>query len=244
MTQKRQVIPFPGPVKPNIADLFGGFLKHERRRLKDSTFRNYRLVIELLEHCLNSYGYDLLSETERQVYHRLCEYKGLEFCAIFGADKILSVLSRFLGDFMIRKVAASESLLRSCGTVTKRLVKWLAERELIPKTKAKEAIRYASEAAHVLPTAERLSRLLYEYAHAHAPRAWSMELDDYFTIEEVMPGKVILSSLSSEIEMVELRLPEDILVHCRVGWQINLLLGKTSLGWQIIETGSVYPDIL
>jgi hypothetical protein len=44
--------------------------------------------------------------------------------------------------------------------------------------------------------------------------------------------------------MVELRLPEEILRHCHVGWQVNLLLGKTSRGWQIIESGNVYPDIL
>ncbi|MGC8720503.1 MAG: hypothetical protein ACP5TY_10915 [Thermodesulforhabdaceae bacterium] len=144
---------------------------------------------------------------------------------------------------MIRKVAASESLLRYSGTVTKRLMKWLADRGMISRSKAKKAMNYAAEATKVLPAAERLARLLYEYCHIHAPRSWHMELDDYFTIEEIMPGKLILSTLSSEIDMVELRLPEEILKHCRVGWQVNLLLGKTSRGWQIIESGNVYPDI-
>ncbi|MCX7821985.1 MAG: hypothetical protein N2260_00915 [Syntrophobacterales bacterium] len=239
-----QVIPFPSPAKPNIKELFSEFLKEEQRRLRPATFRNYELIIELLEHCLNSYGYSFLSEPEGQLYERLYERKNLEFCSIFDPEKIILILPTFLGDFMIRKVAASESLLRYSGTVTKRLIKWLADRGHIGKAKAKKAISYAAEATKVLPAAERLARLLYEYSHTHAPRSWNMEIDDFFTIEEIMPGKVILSTLSStEIDMVELRLPEEILSHCRVGWQINLLLGKTSRGWQIIESGSVYPDL-
>jgi hypothetical protein len=36
-------------------------------------------------------------------------------------------------------------------------------------------------------------------------------------------------------------LPKEITDHCRVGWQVNLLLGKTRNGWSIMETGNVYP---
>ncbi|MEJ5299900.1 MAG: hypothetical protein WHS38_02805 [Thermodesulforhabdaceae bacterium] len=241
--QRGQVIPFPTPEKPSIKDLFEEFLEEERRRLRPATFRNYYVVIQLLEHCLDSYGYGFLSEAESQLYERLYERKKLEFCSIFGPEKVVLVLSTFLGDFMIRRVAASESLLRYSGTVTKRLIKWLSDKGAISKVKAKKAMNYAAEASRVLPAAERLARLLYEYAHSHPPRSWNMEIDDYFTIEEIMPGKLILSTLSSEIEMVELRLPEEILSHCRIGWQINLLLGKTSRGWQIVDSGSVYPDI-
>lgn len=239
-----QVISFPSPEKPNIKELFDEFLENENKRLKPTTFRNYQLIIELFEHCLDGYGFSFLTEAEVQLYERLYEHKNLEFCSIFGAEKIIHALPSFLGDFMIRKVAASESLLRYSGTVTKRLIKWLSDRGAISKSKARQAISYAAEATKVLPAAERLARLLYEYCHTHAPRSWHMELDDYFTIEEIMPGKLILSSLSSEIDMVELRLPEEILRHCHVGWQVNLLLGKTSRGWQIIESGNVYPDIL
>jgi len=241
--QRGQVIPFPSPEKPNIKELFEKFLAEEEERLKPTTFRNYHIIIQLLEHCLDSYGYGFLSETESQLYERLYEHKKLDFCSIFGPDKIVMVLPTFLGDFMIRKVAASESLLRYSGTVTKRLMKWLGDNGHISKAKAKKAMSYAAEASKVLPAAERLARMLYEYAHAHPPRSWNMEIDDYFTIEEIMPGKLILSTLSSEIDMVELRLPEEILNHCRVGWQINLLLGKTPRGWQIVESGNVYPDI-
>jgi hypothetical protein len=45
----------------------------------------------------------------------------------------------------------------------------------------------------------------------------------------------------SSPDQVEVRLPKEITDHCRVGWQVNLLLGKTRNGWSIMETGNVYP---
>ncbi|SFM46227.1 hypothetical protein [Thermodesulforhabdus norvegica] len=243
MKQKAQVIPFPQVARPNINELLDEFLQEQNRRLKPATFRQYRVVTELLRHCLDGYGPNFLTDAEYQLYERLYTVKNLEFCSIFGADKILAGLPTFLGEFMIRKVAASESLLRWSGTVTKKLAKWLADYGYVGKARARKAMRYAAEASKVLPAAERLARLLYEHAHLHAPRFWTMEIDDYFTIEEILPGRLILSSLSSDIETVELRLPEEILTHCRVGWHVNLLLGKTPRGWQIIETGNVYPDL-
>ncbi len=243
MKSKAQIIPFPRPADPNINTLFDDFLKEESSRIKKSTLKRYNLVIELFRHCLDMEGLDFLSDREYQLYEKLSLYKGLGFCSIFGADKIIPAIPAFLGDFMIRKVAASESLLRSSGTVIKRFVAYLMERGLVPRSKAKKAIAYASEASKVLPAVERLARLLYEYAHNHPPKFWNMEIDDFFTIEEIMPGKIILSSSSTEFDMIELRLPEEIIAHCRVGWHVNLLLGKTPRGWQIIETGNVYPDI-
>lgn len=243
MRERAQVIPFPQVASPNINELLDEFLNDQNQRLKPPTYRQYRMVVGLLRHCLDGYGPHFLTEPEYQLYEKLYTIKGFEFSYIFGAEKILTTLPIFLGEFMIRKVAASESLLRWSGTVTKKLAKWLADCGYVGKAHARKAMRYAAEASKVLPAAERLARLMYEHSHLHAPRFWSMEIDDYFTIEEILPGKLILSSLSSEVETVELRLPEDILSHCHIGWHVNLLLGKTPRGWQIIETGDVYPDL-
>ena len=136
---------------------------------------------------------------------------------------------------------ASESLLQGAGTVTKRLIKWLEERGYIEEEQSSRGMRLAAEAARELPAAERLARLLYEYAQNHAPRYWTAELDDYFLIEKVNPGFLILSGLSTS-GIVEVRVPKEITDHCRLGWQINLLLGKTRNGWCILETGNVYPS--
>lgn len=241
-TQTSKVVPFPTVADPNIEDVLKAFLTVQKRRLKPRTYRRYEEVISLLEHCLNLYGYqELESSSETTLYMRLSDYKNLAFCVIFGPEKIISGLSTFLGYFMIRKVVGSESLLRSTGTVTKKLIKWLLEQGHINEDMSSKALQIALEAAHELPAAERLARMLYEYAQNHAPRHWSAELDDYFTVEELAPTSLYLSGVSSDTGIVEVEVPKEITEHCKIGWQINLLLGETRRGWCILETGNVYP---
>jgi hypothetical protein len=241
MKNSNKVLPFPTIANPSVEDVFAKFLKGQQRRLSPRTYQRYEEVIDLLRHCLNGYGYhDLDSSPEVALYEKYYFNKNLEFCVIFGPDKILPSLSHFLNYFMIRKVMASEGLLQASGTVTKKLIKWLEESGYVGKEEALKASRIAAEAARELPAAERLARLMYDYAQHHAPRYWTSELDDYFTIDEVKPGLLFLSGMNTT-GIVELRIPKEITDRCRVGWQVNLLLGKTRNGWCILETGNVYP---
>ncbi|MCU0588729.1 MAG: hypothetical protein MUF52_11310 [Syntrophobacteraceae bacterium] len=242
MTTERKVLPFPTLAEPSIDTVLSRFLKSEQKRLKVRTYRRYREVIDLMKHCLNAYGAnDLESSSDIALYDRLSYHKNIDFCAIFGPEKILPSVSQFLNYFMIRKVMASEALLQAAGTVTKRLIKWLEEQGWVEKEAADKASAIAAEAARELPAAERLARLLYEYAQQYAPRYWTAEIDDYFTVDKVEPGLLHLSAMTSADEL-EVRVPKDITDHCRVGWQVNLLLGKTRNGWSILETGNVYPS--
>lgn len=242
MKNSNKVLHFPTVAEPSIESVLSDFLREQQKRLRTRTFHRYEEVIGLLRHCLNGYGYhELDNSAEVALYEKLYFQKNLEFCFIFGPDKIMPSLSHFLNYFMIRKVMASEALLQATGTVTKRLIKWLEDRRYVGKEQAMGAVRIACEAARELPAAERLARLLYEYAQNHAPRYWTSELDDYFTIEKVQPGVVLLSGASSS-GLVEVRVPKEITDHCRNGWQVNLLLGKTRNGWCILETGNVYPS--
>jgi hypothetical protein len=242
MKNRNNVLQFPTLAEPNIEEIFGKFLKGQQKRVKTKTYHRYEEVIDLLRHCLNSYGYhELENSSDIAIYEKFYFHKNFEFCAIFGPEKILPSLSHFLNYFMIRKVMASEALLQAAGTVTKRLIKWLEEYGYIDKEQSLRATRMASEAARELPAAERLARLLYDYAQNHAPRYWTAELDDYFTIEKIEPGLLYLSGMSTTAP-VEVRVPKEITDHCRLGWQINLLLGKTRNGWCILETGNVYPS--
>lgn len=241
MSESRKILQFPTVADPNIESVFAAFLKDQQKRLKARTFHRYEEVMDLLRHCLNGYGYHELDDpSEIALYERLYFQKSQEFCVIFGPDKILPSISNFLNYFMIRKVMASETLLQVTGTVAKKFIKWLEEQGYIDKEQTVKGMRVASEAARELPAAERLARLVYEYAQSHAPRYWTSELDDYFIIEKVHPGVLFLSGTSTQ-GLVEVRIPKEITDHCRVGWQINLLLGKTRNGWCILETGSVYP---
>jgi len=242
MKNSNKVLTFPTLAEPNIESVLSEFLKEQQKRLKIRTYQRYEEVIDLLRHCLNGHGYhELDSSAEVALYERFYFNKNLEFCVIFGPDKILPSLPQFLNYFMIRKVMASEALLQATGTVVKKLIKWLQDCGYVNEDQALKAAGIASEAARELPAAERLARLMYEYAQNHAPRYWTSELDDYFVIDEVKSGILYLSGLSGG-GIVEVRVPREITDHCRVGWQINLLLGKTRNGWCILETGNVYPN--
>jgi hypothetical protein len=242
MMNTRKVLHFPTVAEPNIETVLAQFLKDQQKRLKTRTYHRYEEVVDLLRHSLNGYGYhELDSSSEVALYEKLYFQKNCEFCAIFGPDKILPSISNFLNYFMLRKVMASEALLQASGTVMKKLIKWLEERALVDPEQAMRGNRIATEAARELPAAERLARLLYEYAQNHAPRYWTSELDDYFTIDKVSPGVLLLTEGGTS-GVVEVRVPKEITDHCREGWQVNLLLGKTRNGWCILETGNVYPS--
>ncbi|HQN18337.1 MAG TPA: hypothetical protein PKV86_04345 [Syntrophobacteraceae bacterium] len=236
-----KVLHFPTVAQPSIEDVLDRFLKDQRKRLKPRTFQRYEEIIDLLRHCLNGYGHHNLDRSsEVTLYERLYFQKNIEFCTIFGPDKILSALYNFLNYFMIRKVMASEALLQSAGTVTRKLVKWLGEHGFIGDEEAMNGDRIASEATRELPAAERLARLLYNFAQHYAPRHWTDELDDYFTIEGIQPGLLTLSGATTS-GSIEVKVPIEISDHCKEGWTVNLLLGKTPQGWCILETGNVYP---
>ena len=206
-------------------------MRDQQSRLKTRSYHRYEEVIDLLRHCLNGHGYhELDNASDVALYEKLYFQKNLEFCVIFGPDKIVPSLSNFLNYFMIRKVMASEALLQATGTVTKKLIRWLEENGHIDRDQCIKGTRAACEAARELPAAERLARLLYEFAQNHAPRYWTSELDDYFTIEKVHPGILFLSGGSAS-GIVEVRIPKEITDHCKEGWQVNLLLGKTRNGW-------------
>ena len=242
MSESKKVLYFPTVSQPSIEEVLTLFLKEQQKRLKPRTFNRYEEVVDLLRHCLNGHGYhELDTSSEVALYEKLYFQKNLEFCFIFGPEKIVSSLPNFLNYFMIRKVMASEALLQAAGVVAKKLVKWLEENGFIGKEIADRVTRLAAEAARELPAAERLARLIYEYAQTHAPRYWTAELDDYFVIDQVHPGILILSGMATT-GIVEVRVPKEITDHCRKGWQVNLLLGKTRNGWCILETGNVYPS--
>jgi len=52
---------------------------------------------------------------------------------------------------MIRKVMAGEELLRAAGTVTKKLARWLGDRQLVDTAAAAVAAERAGDAARDLP---------------------------------------------------------------------------------------------
>ena len=116
------------------------------------------------EHAIG-YAYQSLSTAEAALFDRYYNAPGdkhLEFCQLFGPDKIVANLGGFLGYFMIRKVVAGQDLKRAAGTVTKKLSTWLAAQGHVAEDEAQEGADLGAEAARDLPKAERAARILYD----------------------------------------------------------------------------------
>ncbi len=219
------------------------FLQERRTQLAPRTVRTYESVIELLQACLNSYGYQSLSELERRRWQAAYDAGDEQaFCRLFGPDKIVDNLGEFLGYFMMRKVLAGEALLRASGTVTRKLVVWLAERGYATPAAAQDAIQRAGAAAHDLPQAARLASVLSAAAQAAAPanvQALADEdyIEDYLTISRVEPGRLWFGE-----DIGPVKVPKTASELARQGWMVNLVLGRVRGQWRILEVGNVYPE--
>jgi hypothetical protein len=114
---------------------------------------------------------------------------------LFGPEKIPEHLGAFLGYFMVRKVIAGQELLRAPGTVTGKLVTWLAARGYIDRDLADHATGRRQDASRDLPVADRLGGLLHDVA-ARAPEIDVDALDDqdwvedHLAISDVEPGRI------------------------------------------------------
>ena len=114
------------PTPTTIDEALDAFLADQRERLSTRTMRNYQDVVDLLRHCLNGYGPNLLDKPNRKRWEQAFETGDEEaFCRLFGPEYILDEIGEFLGYFMVHKVLAGQELLRSARTVTKKHAGWL-----------------------------------------------------------------------------------------------------------------------
>lgn len=230
------------PPELTIDSALEAFLEESRLRLSTRTVGTYESVIDLLRASLNSYGYQSLSEAEHDEFQAAYEAGDEQaFCHLFGAEKITESVGEFLGYFMIRKVAASDELLRASGTVIGKLATWLAERGVVSPEAAHEAQRQARAAARDLPRAERLAEILFDAAES-VPSVDVDRLDDadyiedQLTISRVEPGRVWF-----EDDIGPVKVPKTASELARPGWTISLALGRVRGEWRIVQVGNVYP---
>ena len=231
-----------GIAQPTISEVLQQFLDEQRQRLKPRTLANYEAIVELFQDSLNGYAYQYLDEEESALFDELYD-QDIEFCDIFGPDKILDNVDEFLGYFMVRKVIAGQELLKAAGTVTKKLARWLQEKGYATAEEAEVAVEEGAEAARSLPKAEKLADLFYGFAHSRSPEEMIEEFDDRFTIERIEPGKLWLSGWLSPSKGIigPIAVPREITDLAEEGWAVTLWLGRTRHGWRIVDAGNVYP---
>ena len=230
------------PAGKTIEVVLDEFLEEQEKRLKPSTMRKYEDIIDLFQSCLDGYAHQGLNKQESALFDRLYNAKGdehREFCQVFGPEKIPDSVGEFLGYFMIRKVMCGKELKQAAGTVTKKLGKWLEEKGYVGPESAGDMTDRGATAAKELPAAEELAWMLADYADRTAVDCDEVT-EEHFTIEAVEPGKLRLSALTGDDEII-IPVSRDISNACRVGWSISGAMGKTSRGWRIIEAWNVYP---
>ena len=125
---------------PTISEALQQFLEEQRQRLKPRTFADYEAIIELFQDALNGYAYLRLDEQEDALFDELHD-QDLEFCDVFGPDKILGNVDEFLGYFLAHKVIAPQELLEMAGTVMQGLARWLQEKGYAQAEKPESAVR-------------------------------------------------------------------------------------------------------
>ncbi len=146
-----------------IDEAMEAFLAEQQERLAERTFRNYAEVIQLLRDCMNGNGHTSLSEFERKRFEKAYDAGDDEaFCHLFGPELIPEQIGQFFDWFVIRKVMAGQELLKACGTVTKKLGRWLETNSYVDAAAAADMRDRGADAGDELPRAAKLSVLLFE----------------------------------------------------------------------------------
>ncbi len=225
-----------------IDEALDAFLAEQQERLAERTFRNYAEVVYLLRDCMNGYGHLLVSEFDRKRFEKAYEAGDEEaFCHLFGPKLIPEQIGQFLDWFVIRKVMAGQELLKACGTVTKKLGRWLEANGYVDAVAAADMRDRGADAGDELPKAEKLSALLFEETRRVPPfdpdsvpdEDW---IEDQLCIERVEPGALWFDGGIGPVKV-----PRKASDLARPGWAVTIVLAKLGGDWRIIETGNVYP---
>ena len=227
-------------ISPRIGVLLEEFLADQHRRLSAKTYSRYQDVIDLLRSCLNNYGHQYLNPDELTRFEAAYTNDEDAFVHLFGADELVACIPEFLDYFMVRKVMAGAELLRSSGTVTKKLAKWLGDKGYLDAGTVADVVEMGAEASRELPRAERLTNLLYELAEVSEVDLENVAeddyVDDYLLIERVESG-----ALWFEGGIGPVKIPKEASDLARPGWSVNVVLARVRRSWVIVEAGNVYP---
>src|SRR3954454_20789962 len=229
---------------PTIATVLAEFLDEQQQRLSPKTFAQYQDVVELLQHSLNGYAYLTLSGPDAKRFDERFNAPGVahrEFCEIFGPEYILPNVGEFLGYFMVRKVIAGPALLRTAGTVTKKLAAWLAAKGYADAATVELATEQGVSAARDLPKADALAAALQAFAEEHDWGDVAERIAEHFQITRVEPGGIWLAGLDGR-ERGPIPLTEALSRQCPVGWTISGIIGRIGQRWQLLEAWNVYPS--
>jgi hypothetical protein len=230
------------PDTVTIDHALDAFLRDQRARLSDRTYRNYKDVIRLLRESLNRYAYSSLDARDAKRWQKAFDAGDEDaFCKLVGPQEIPPHLGEFLGYFMVRKVSAGHELLKAAGTVTGKLARWLEQHDHIGTGAAEIAVDRARDSARELPSADRLTDLLVGVAM----KAPAIDVDDVsdedwvedqLMIDQIEPGKIWFEGGIGPIQV-----PKRASELAQPGWMVLIVAARRGGRWHLLEVGSVYP---
>jgi hypothetical protein len=235
-----------------IEQVFADFLAHERTELDAKRLRTCADVLDLLRDHMNGYAYESLSTAEGALFRRHFDAEGeahREFCQIFGPEKIVEHLDTFLGWFMVSKVMAGLEFKKASGTVTKRLVQWLAAQGYVEADDAGRGAASSGRAARDLPKAERAARMLAGAAAEHEVEPDALADEDWVEFDHLTLTKVAPGELWFEVwdtggarQIGPVPAPITATKLLRKGWAISCGLARIGGIWRMVEVANVYPE--
>lgn len=219
--------------------VFKEFLKEQKAYLSSRTFRGDEDAIFLFQDYLNEYAAQYLDKEDR----KLLDIDGKDFSEIFSPDQIGSAeINEFLNYFMIRKVMGSKELMKNVSRAMKKLVKWLNEKGYMEQEDYEYSIEVTNKAKEDLPQCEELANLIYECCEHGNYEEYTEKVDGYLQVTKIQPGKLWFEDYTGSGKKIgPVHVDYEISSLCKIGWVINLALGKTRLGWKMLESGNVYP---
>jgi len=226
-----------------IKDVFNEFLAEQKVRLKPRTYKGYHEAIGLFEDCLNGYGYNRLSTEESERFDELYD-EGKEFCEVFGPDKITSSeIAEFLDYFMVKKVIASSTFMKTVGTVTRKFVRWLGEKGYTVKKDCKNMVDTVDDLKADMPAVADLADLIYDYIQENFYESVEETKDGYFSVADTKPGELWLEDYMRSGKVIgPVIVSDEISSKCKKGWTICLELGRVKKDWWMLGVGNVYQS--
>ena len=232
----------------NIEAVFNEFLIEQRQLLdieKQEDYRDYEEVIDLFVQFLNNYAYLNLGIEDAEFFDNLYNNTDKEYCDIFGSEYIGdSEVEEFLSNYMLREVLTDVDFLKASVKVISELINWLHANGYMDDGDYNETVKILSELKSDVLKAKELAILFLEYIESHPVNKYTEELSGEFLIDEIEPGKLMLSEDLILGQIVgPVIVSQEISSKAKVGWTVYLTVGKTGHTWKPLGVGSVYPSL-
>ena len=231
-----------------IEAVFNEFLIEQRQLLdieKQEDYRDYEEVIDLFVQFLNNYAYLNLGIEDAEFFDNLYNNADKEYCDIFGSEYIEDYeVEEFLSNYMLREVLTDVDFLKASVKVISELVNWLHTNGYMDDGDYNETVKILSELKSDVLKAKELAILFLEYIESHPVNKYTEELSGEFLIDEIEPGKLMLSEDLILGQIVgPVIVSQEISSKAKVGWTVYLTVGKTGHTWKPLSVGSVYTSL-